>query len=276
LRNIVFRFDGSLSFAHALRMGDQEMELPPGESVGDGEWVLAIFEMGEKRRATASAARGRLRGLPVPAVLVFDRRDWDRLTDFANAPSSRKMAAAAAVSPPPPSPAPPSPPGPRPVGRNDDAALPGLGQTNAWPPPPAKTAGQSAEPPARVLVVDDDPSVCKTVCALLENHGLATDSVRSAEDALARILADGCDLVVLDWGLPGMSGIELCRVVRDEPSRADLPLLFLSARSSSEDIVEAFARGADDYVTKPFRGPELGARVLNLLRRARRTRASKR
>ena len=67
-----------------------------------------------------------------------------------------------------------------------------------------------------------------------------------------------------------MNGIELCRVIRGDPAASALPILVLSARASSEDIVEAFARGVDDYVTKPFRGPELGARVFNLLRRARR------
>jgi two-component system phosphate regulon response regulator PhoB len=263
LRNIVFRFEGSPAFARTLHQGDQEIALPPGETVADGEWVLAIFEIGEKRRATASAARGRIRGHSVPAVLVFDRRDWDRLTDFANAPSSRKMATAAVATPPPPSPPPPRSGGP------DLPSLP-TAQTSAWPQPVERARGQGAEVLARVLVVDDDPSVCKMVRAILEAAGLAVDSVGSGEEALERIRLAGCDLLVLDWGLPGMTGIELCRVIRGDPAASALPILVLSARASSEEIVEAFARGADDYVTKPFRGPELGARVLNLLRRARR------
>jgi two-component system phosphate regulon response regulator PhoB len=77
------------------------------------------------------------------------------------------------------------------------------------------------------------------------------------------------DMLVLDWSLPGMTGIDLCRKIRNEPSLAAIPVLFLTAHSSSKDIVDAFASGADDYVSKPFRAPELGARIFGLLRRAR-------
>ncbi len=262
----MFRFDDSGAFAHTLREGDQEIALPRGESVTDGEWVLAIFEIGEKRRATASAARGRHREQPFSQVLVFDRRDWDRLADFANAPSSRNMP----VAPVAPSPLPPSP---RPAAGSHPPEAP-LRRTNAWPPHSERPTEKSVEPPARVLVVDDDASVCQTVCAMLEAAGLWADSVGTGEEALERVRENGCDLVVLEWELPGMTGIELCRVIRRAPSHAELPLLFLAARSSTEDIVEAFATGADDYVSKPFRGPELSARVLNLLRRARRVRAT--
>ena len=66
-----------------------------------------------------------------------------------------------------------------------------------------------------------------------------------------------------------MTGIELCRLIRAEPTLSTLPVLFLTAHGSSRDIVDAFASGADDYVVKPFRAPELGARIFGLLRRAR-------
>jgi two-component system phosphate regulon response regulator PhoB len=77
------------------------------------------------------------------------------------------------------------------------------------------------------------------------------------------------DLLVLDWNLPGMTGIELCRLIRREPTLQALPVLFLTGHVSSKDVVEAFASGADDYVVKPFRAPELGARIFGLLRRTR-------
>ena len=104
---------------------------------------------------------------------------------------------------------------------------------------------------------------------MLEAVGLIVEPVNSAEDALERVRATHYDLLVLDWNLPGMTGLELCRHVRREPNLAGLPVLFLTAHSSSKDIVEAFASGADDYVAKPFRAPELGARIFGLLRRAR-------
>lgn len=246
LRNIVFRFDGSPAFARALAEGDQELALPSGETVAEGEWVLAMFEVGvhrDRRRATASAARGILRGPGEPPVLAFERRDWERLVDFAEAGSARMLEAAKLLSEP-------------------------LRAVAPVTPPASQTGGV---PYARVLVVDDEREVCEIVGAMLESVGLAVDSVGSAEDALERLRAAGerVDLVLLDWNLPGMNGIELCRVLRKDPAHAMLPILLLSGRSSTQDVVDAFASGADDYVSKPFRAPELGARIFSLLRRAR-------
>jgi two-component system phosphate regulon response regulator PhoB len=265
LRNIVFRFAGSPVFARALHEGDQELALPMGESVGDGEWVLAIFEVGEGRRATASAARGLVRGPPSPAVLAFERRDWDRLVDFAAAGSGR-MVAASAAAPSPRTPAPPA------VGV-ESAAVQSASRTKAWPSAP-ESEEVDGKRPARVLVVDDDREVCALVAKMLDAAGLAVEAVASAEEALNLILADRCDLVVLDWTLPGMTGIDLCKAIRKDSAQSALPVLFLSARCSTQDIVDAFASGADDYVTKPFRAPELGARIFNLLRRSRRMSAN--
>ena len=78
---------------------------------------------------------------------------------------------------------------------------------------------------------------------------------------------DSVDLIVLDWSLPGMTGIDLCKRLRADCRLAPVPVLFLTAHSSSEDLVAAFEAGADDFVSKPFRAPELKARVLGLLRR---------
>jgi two-component system phosphate regulon response regulator PhoB len=123
--------------------------------------------------------------------------------------------------------------------------------------------------PARVLVVDDDPDLREVVSAMLEAVGLLVESAGSAEDALASVRQGRFDLVVVDWTLPGKSGLDLCREIRELPKLETLPVLFLTANTSPTDMVEAFASGADDYVVKPFRAPELGARIFGLLRRAR-------
>jgi two-component system phosphate regulon response regulator PhoB len=282
LRNIVFRFDDSPSFAIALREGDQELLMPAGEKVGDGEWVLAIFEVGEKRRATAAAARGLQSGPGGESVLAFERRDWERLIEFAEAGSLRMKVAAPVPRPTP-----------EPKASTDVEDVPSSGERTTDPPsqPPAPSPRASAPsvpsfahwrasdpfaqgPHARVLLVDDDPGIRDVVSAMLDAVGLTVESATSAEEALERVRADSYDLVVLDWNLPGMTGIELCRLIRRDPKLSTLPVLFLTAHASSRDVVDAFASGADDYVVKPFRAPELGARIFGLLRRARMTPAS--
>ena len=94
--------------------------------------------------------------------------------------------------------------------------------------------------------------------------------LQSAEEALDWLSKNPADLLVLDWGLPGMNGLELCQRLRKDEAHRALPILFLTGHSSSRDLVEAFAAGADDFVSKPFRAPELRARVLGLLRRVTR------
>jgi two-component system, OmpR family, phosphate regulon response regulator PhoB len=123
------------------------------------------------------------------------------------------------------------------------------------------------------MIVDDDPDIRDVVAAMLEAVGLVTAPVGSAEDALQRVRTEPYDLLVLDWNLPKMTGIDLCRLLRKEPALAAMPILFLTANASSQDMVDAFASGADDYVVKPFRAPELGARIFSLLRRAKMTSA---
>jgi two-component system phosphate regulon response regulator PhoB len=283
LRNIVFRFDGSPAFARALREGDQVLALPRGETVAEGEWVLAMFEVGaqDRRRATASSARGVARGAGAP-VLAFERRDWERLVDFAEAGSLPMIPAAKPAS------LPTRPPIARSLSPSQSAMSvpPARGSSPtgvASKLPPARGSSPSLSAVramrasltgpggayARVLVVDDEPETCEIVGAMLEAVGLSVDAVHSAEEALDRLRAGDHDLLVLDWDLPGMNGVELCRVLRKDPALAMLPILFLSARAASQDVVEAFAAGADDYVSKPFRAPELGARIFALLRRAR-------
>ncbi len=296
VRNLVFRFDASSSFLRALREADQELVVPPGQPVNDGEWVLAIFELTDTRRATAAAARGMHRGSGAAPVLAFERRDWERLEQFAEA-GSMKMRASKPVSvrsrtpapadippPPPTKPSLTSPPGAVRDDADDDAdddddeveddrpTDVGPAPTAASPPscePRRRSDPLAQGPSARVLLVDDDRDIREVVGAMLDAVGLTVEGAGSAEDALERVRKSPFDLVVLDWNLPGMTGIELCRLIRRDDALATLPVLFLTAHASSKDIVEAFASGADDYVVKPFRAPELGARIFGLLRRAR-------
>jgi two-component system phosphate regulon response regulator PhoB len=269
LRNLVYRFEDLHAFGQALRSGDQELPVPEGERVGDGEWVLAIFEIGTARgRATAAAARGLDRMGEL--VLAFERRDWERLIEFADAPSEHLRAAAPTtdvnipvdvddLTPPPRKRSTVPEATPVPSSRTKPKSKPGT-TTGAFG---AVGAG------ARVMLVDDDRDIRDVVGAMLEAVGLAVETATSAEEALERMRARPPSLVVLDWNLPGMTGIELCRVVRREPRLSSMPVLFLTAHASSRDVVEAFASGADDYVVKPFRAPELGARIFGLLRRVR-------
>jgi CheY-like chemotaxis protein len=254
VRSIVFPFEDSRAFALALRDGDQELTVPPSEQVGDGEWVLAIFEVGKKKRATAAAARGIHREAGTPPVVAFERRDWDRLNAFADA-GSATMPAAPKISEKPGVPA-------TPAARTKQTSTPSFAH---WRGSDPFTQG----PSARILVVDDDRDIREVVAAMLDAVGLTVESATSAEEALERARAESYDLLVLDWNLPGMTGIELCRLIRRDTRLATLPVLFLTAHDGSNDVVEAFASGADDYVVKPFRAPELGARIFGLLRRAR-------
>jgi two-component system phosphate regulon response regulator PhoB len=259
LRNLVFRFDDTRAFAHALHVGDQELPVPAGETVTDGEWVLAIFEVGTSRRATAAAARGLSGGPGAAAVIAFERRDWERLVDFADAGSQHMRASAAAIPPEPiTQPSLPDPPSVRPPS-------PSRPSFTHW----RKSDPFAQGPNARVLLVDDDQDIREVVGAMLDAVGLTVEASTSAEEALEKVRASPFDLLVLDWNLPGMTGIELCRLIRRDPTLSTLPVLFLTAHASSRDVVDAFASGADDYVVKPFRAPELGARIFGLLRRSR-------
>ena len=120
--------------------------------------------------------------------------------------------------------------------------------------------------PARILVVEDEARIAEVVQSYLEGQGHTVDWAATGEDALAAAARRRPDLVILDLGLPGMSGEEVCRRLR---AQSDVPIIMLTAKDAEEDLVRGLQLGADDYVTKPFSPRELTARVRALLRRAR-------
>jgi DNA-binding response OmpR family regulator len=118
-----------------------------------------------------------------------------------------------------------------------------------------------------VLVVEDEPAIAELERLYLAREGFSVQVVRTGEDALQAVRALRPVAVILDVGLPGMDGAELCRRLRDEQD--DTPVLFVTARDEEVDRVLGLELGADDYVTKPFSPRELVARVKAVLRRGR-------
>ena len=116
----------------------------------------------------------------------------------------------------------------------------------------------------RVLVVDDEPALLDAVGYALRSEGFEVETATDGEDALQTVTDDSIELVVLDIMLPRLSGIEVCRRMRET---SDVPIILLSARDAEVDRVLGLESGADDYVTKPFSMPELLSRVRAVLRR---------
>jgi two-component system phosphate regulon response regulator PhoB len=268
LRSVVYRFEDITAFSAALGDARGSLALPDGETVVDGEWVLAIFEIGSRRRATAAAARG------VCAAgdthLSFERRDWDRMLAFVAARSEHMRAA-------------------RPIGASSSGHIPAA-SSPASPPssmaypeatlresehhdteaPPSSVLESSRVPfSGRVLLVDDHAATRDEVRRMLVEIGLMVEVVETASQARERLDQSAFDALVVDFNAQGIEPLDFVRGLRKDPQRAPLPVLVLCNRPSSRDAVEAFASGADDFLPKPFRAPELGARIFGLLRRAR-------
>jgi DNA-binding response OmpR family regulator len=120
--------------------------------------------------------------------------------------------------------------------------------------------------PTRILVVEDEARIAEVVQGYLEREGHMVVRAATGEDALADFDRRRPDLVVLDLGLPGIAGEDVCRRIR---AASDVPIIMLTAKDGEEDLVRGLQLGADDYLTKPFSPRELTARVRALLRRAR-------
>ena len=118
----------------------------------------------------------------------------------------------------------------------------------------------------RILVIEDDAAILEGLVDNLESEGHAVEGIRDGIEGYRRFLEDPPDLLILDLMVPGMSGYEICRKIRE--AEIDTPVLMLTARSDEADRVLGLDLGADDYVTKPFSVRELLARVRALLRRA--------
>ena len=120
----------------------------------------------------------------------------------------------------------------------------------------------------RILIVEDEEPLTLLLRYNLEAEGYEVETVARGDEADMRLKERAPDLVVLDWMLPGLSGIELCRRLRARPDTKQLPIIMLTARGEESERVRGLATGADDYIVKPFSVPELLARVRALLRRA--------
>jgi two-component system phosphate regulon response regulator PhoB len=128
----------------------------------------------------------------------------------------------------------------------------------------------SADQP-RVLVVEDEPAQREVLAYNLEAEGFKVARAETGDEALLLVEEETPDIIVLDWMLPGVSGIEVCRRVKSRSETKGIPIIMLSARSEEVDRVRGLETGADDYVIKPYSVVELMARVRSQLRRTRPT-----
>jgi CheY-like chemotaxis protein len=228
VRGLSFQFANFTELAQLIDVGYEEQELPLGPTCPGFADGDWVLVSFQVGKETTSVA----------ACIVdrggglqvhFEDRDWTTLQDFVD----------------------------QTLVSNSTPSIP--------PPPTPETVTVEG---MRVLLVDGDRETRLVVEKLLQSSGYSVSAADSAEQALELLQKSPVRLVMLEWNLPGMSGVEFCRTLRGTSLAARLPILFLSTYSDSERVVQAFESGADDYVTKPFRALELSARVMGLLRRA--------
>jgi two-component system phosphate regulon response regulator PhoB len=121
--------------------------------------------------------------------------------------------------------------------------------------------------PAHILIVEDEPAIQTLIAANLKRAGHQVSTALDAETAQRQVREALPDLILLDWMLPGISGLELARRLRADPRSRSVPIIMLTARGAEADKVQGLEVGADDYVTKPFSPRELLARIQAVLRR---------
>jgi len=121
----------------------------------------------------------------------------------------------------------------------------------------------------KVLIVEDEESLTLLLRYNVEAEGYSVDACARGDEAEIRLRETVPDLLVLDWMLPGLSGIELCRRLRNRPQTEKLPVIMLTARGEEAERIRGLSTGADDYMVKPFSVPELMARIRAILRRTK-------
>ena len=122
---------------------------------------------------------------------------------------------------------------------------------------------------AKIFIVEDEPSIVTLVKYNLEKENYKVFFSHNGEEGLKEIKKTDPDLVLLDWMLPDLSGIEICKALKKDPKYKNLPIIMLTAKNQDEDKVLGLNTGADDYLSKPFSHTELIARVNALLRRSK-------
>lgn len=120
-----------------------------------------------------------------------------------------------------------------------------------------------------ILIVDDEESILTLIKYNLENEGYKVIAVTSGEEALTKAFEFNPNIIVLDLMLPGLNGIEVCKILTKDKRTSLIPVLMLTARSEDEDIISGLEAGADDYITKPFSPKILIARIKTVLRRSK-------
>ena len=119
-----------------------------------------------------------------------------------------------------------------------------------------------------VMVIEDEEAIAMILTYNLEKEGYKVEVVSNGMHAVKEIERLKPSVILLDWMLPEISGVEICRIIRSKPEIKNIPVIMLTAKSQEDDIVKGLSSGADDYVTKPFSVPELMARVKTNMRRA--------
>ncbi|WP_298439875.1 phosphate regulon transcriptional regulator PhoB [uncultured Ferrimonas sp.] len=125
---------------------------------------------------------------------------------------------------------------------------------------------------ANILIVEDESAIREMLAFVLDQHGFRTSSAADYDQGLAAVVEPYPDLILLDWMLPGGSGVQLAKTLRSNEHTRQIPIIMLTARGEEEDRVKGLEVGADDYMTKPFSPKELVARIKAVLRRAAPTR----
>jgi len=120
----------------------------------------------------------------------------------------------------------------------------------------------------KILIVDDEPDIVELVTYNLRREGFDVSPAFDGEEALARIRKEKFDFVILDLMLPGIKGMEICRIMRNDPRTKNIPIIMLTAKGEEVDKILGLEMGADDYMTKPFSPRELLARIKTVMRRS--------